>query len=392
MSKRLYFSIFFVLFCLIGSKAISQSAYLFLNQEFNRSLYKSLYNKNFRFHTSVRPYDFQDVRKVLNYDSIYNLLRMKKKMGEKWKQKAWDKLFNDDVVTLYRKDFSLVINPLMDFSYGYDFIEHKNVWTNTRGIEFKGRIGKNFTFYTNFYENQAVFVNYLNDFVLKTYVVPGQGRIHILIDSTGEHPYLNGKSFDYSSVSGYVSANAGKHFTFQLGHGKNFLGDGYRSLLLSDNSFMNAYFKMEVNFWHMKYLVLYNQYLDLHEEIPEMGYARKYSTIHYLSWSISKRVNLSFFDAIIWQATDTLGNYRGFDWQYLNPIIFLRPVEFSIGSPDNAQLGLNLSVIAGKHNVFYGQLLIDEFHIHEIISGDGFWGNKIGVQAGFKSFNTFNKR
>jgi hypothetical protein len=320
---------------------------------------------------------------------LQSLLRINRRFEKKWKQKAWDKFLNDDVITLYRKNFSLVVNPLMDFSYGHDFSENKNVWVNTRGLEFKGNIGKSITFYTNFYENQAIFVNYIDRFVRTHMVVPGQGRIHILLDSTGEHLYLDGKSFDYSSATGYISAQAGKYFSFQLGHGKNFIGDGYRSLLLSDNSFANAYFKMTVNVWHIKYMVLYNQYLDLGEDIPEIGYARKYSTIHYLDWAISKRVNLGLFDAVIWQATDTLGNYRGFDWQYLNPVIFLRSTEFSLGSPDNALLGFNLSVIVGKHNVFYGQLLIDEFHIHEVFSGDGFWANKQAFQLGFKTFEAF---
>ena len=78
-------------------------------------------------------------------------------------------------------------------------------------------------------------------------------------------------------------------------------------------------------------------------KLMKLVLVRKYTTTHYLSWAISKRVNLSFFDAIVWSATDSAGNYRGFDAQYLNPIIFMRPVEFSIGSPDNALMGLNLS-------------------------------------------------
>ncbi len=379
----------FVSLFAFGISGFSQSEYLFLNQEYNRNLQKALYSNHLFFHTSIRPYDIGEIDSVVNYDSIQTLLRMNKTYEKKWKQKAWDKFFNDDVITLYRKDFALVVNPLMDFSIGHDFAEKKNTWVNTRGLEVKSRIGKAVTLYANFYENQAIFVNYIDTFVRQNKVVPGQGRLHVYIDSTGEHLYLDGKSYDYSSATGYISVRAGKYFNFQLGHGKNFLGDGYRSLLLSDNSFANAYLKMTLNIWHIKYMVLYNQYLDLHEEIPEIGYARKYSTVHYLDWAVSKRVNIGLFDAVIWQATDTLGNYRGFDWQYLNPIIFLRSVEFSIGSPDNALLGLNLSVIAGKHNVFYGQLLIDEFHIHEIFSGDGFWANKIAFQLGFKTFDPF---
>jgi hypothetical protein len=189
----------------------------------------------------------------------------------------------------------------MEFSFGKDFVDNKKIWVNTRGIEIFGNIEKNITYYTSFYENQAVFTKYVDDWIRKNRVVPGQGIPRNFGDG----------GFDYSNVTGYLNFNAGKYFVFQFGHGKNFIGDGYRSLLLSDVSFPNAFLKVVLNVWHIKYMVLYNQYIDIRSNIPEIGYPRKYSTVHYLSWTISKRVNLSLFDAIVWQATDTLGNYRG---------------------------------------------------------------------------------
>ena len=368
-------------FVLITSALFAQRVYLPLNTDFNRNLQKALYSNTLRFHTSIRPYYRPEVAAAVHYDSISNLLWWDKKKApdKKWKQKAWDKFLNDDVITFRTKYFDLTVNPLMDFSVGKDAANGKTTWTNTRGIEFMGRIGNSVTFYTNFYENQAVFPDYVDGYIRTNHVVPGQGI---------PRNFGNG-GFDYSNVTGYINVQAGKHFTFRLGHGKNFLGDGYRSLLLSDVAFPNAYLSMVVNVWHIKYMVLYNQYIDIRSNIPEIGYPRKYSTVHYLSWAISKRVNLSFFDAVVWQATDTLGNYRGFDIQYLNPVIFLRPVEFSVGSPDNAMLGLNLNVIVGKHNVFYGQLLIDEFTLHEVLAGNGYWANKQAFQIGFKTYDPF---
>ncbi len=340
-----------------------------------------LYSNKIRFHTSIRPLYLPEVCQAVPVDSINNLLRMTKNKpsGKKWKQKAWDKLFNDDVITLRTKNFDLLVNPLMNFAIGFDSERGGKTWTNTRGFEAMGRIGKGFTFYSSFYENQALFPQYADQYIRKKHVVPGQGIPRNFGDG----------GFDYSNVTGYINYQAGRFFTFQLGQGRNFLGDGYRSLLLSDVPFPNFYTKLVFNVWHLKYMILYNQYIDIRSNIPEIGYPRKYSTVHYLSWAVSKRVNLSFFDAIVWQATDTLGNYRGFDWQYLNPVIFLRPVEFSIGSPDNALLGLNLSVIAGKHNVFYGQILLDEFTLHEVLAGNGYWANKQAFQIGFKTYNPF---
>lgn len=340
----------------------------------------AVYSSSYRFHSSIRPYYIPELRQVTNYDSITKIYWLQKEFNKKWKQKTWDKVFNDDVATLRRKDFELVANPLMNFALGKEMVEGKSTWTNTRGIEIKGRIGDNVTFYTNFHENQAVFPEYLGTYIRKNSIIPGQGMYKLFGDD----------GFDYAAATGYVSLRAGKYFNFQLGHGKNFYGDGYRSLLLSDNSFNNLFFKLTTNVWHIKYEVLYNQYIDIRDRASyDIGYNRKYTTTHYLSWAISKRVNLSFFDAIIWQATDRAGNYRGFDLQYLNPIIFMRPVEFSVGSPDNAMLGLNLSVIVGNHNVIYGQLALDEFTLKEVTAGNGYWANKQAFQLGFKTYDPF---
>ncbi len=380
-----------IIFIISGVSLVSQPLYLPLNQDYNRSLQKQLYSNKTHFHTSIRPYLILDIQKAgINYDSIQRLQRVDRTFTKKWKQKTWDKLLNNDVATFIRDDYAIIANPLMNFEVGSSstvnetndplspFSETKGVWTNTRGIELKGWIGKNVGFYTNFYENQAKFPEYVDSYIRKNNVIPGQGMVHTRLDNGG---------FDFSSASGYLTYQANKYFNFQFGHGRNFYGDGYRSLLLSDNSFNNLFFKATVDFWHIKYQVLYNQYIDIRDNKPEIGYARKYTTTHYLSWAVSKRVNISFFDAIIWSASDSTGNYRGFDLQYLNPIIFMRPVEFSIGSPDNAMMGLNLSVIVGRHNVFYGQLILDEFKFSEVTAGNGWWGNKQGFQLGFKTYD-----
>jgi len=375
--RRIVYIVFFCFFFV--HQAFAQSPYFPLNQNDNLNFQKALYSPSIYFHTSIRPYSLSEVKAAVNYDSTASLLKIKDRFTGKFRQKVWNKLFNDDVIRFHRKDFTLIVNPLMNFSVGKDFSVSKTTWVNTRGIEVKGNIGKNITFYTNFYENQAVFPGYVDSYIRKNHVVPGQG----IPRSFGEG------GFDYSNVTGYINMQAGKYFSFQFGHGKNFYGDGYRSLLLSDNSFNNLYLKATLNVWHLKYQVLYNQYIDIRENIPDYGYARKYSTVQYLSWTVSKRINISFFEAVVWKNIDSTGRYRGFDVQYLNPIIFLRPVEFSVGSPDNALMGLNASVIVGKHSVFYGQLLLDEFTLHEVLAGTGYWANKQGFQLGFKSFDVF---
>ncbi len=128
--------------------------------------------------------------------------------------------------------------------------------------------------------------------------------------------------------------------------------------------------------------------MDVRSNDPVLGYPKKYSVMHYLSWAATKRLTISLFDAVVWAAQDSSG-YRGFDWSYLNPIIFLRPAEFSIGSAGNALLGMGASYIVGRHTVLYGQFMLDEFKFDEVRSGSGWWANKWSYQLGVKSFDVF---
>ena len=59
-------------------------------------------------------------------------------------------------------------------------------------------------------------------------------------------------------ANGHVSYQTSKHFNFQFGHGKHFIGDGYRSMLLSDNSFNYPYLKITTDVWKVSYVNLYS--------------------------------------------------------------------------------------------------------------------------------------
>ena len=75
--------------------------------------------------------------------------------------------------------------------------------------------------------------------------------------------------------------------------------------------------------------------------------------------------------------------------QYMNPIIFYRSVEQQIGSGDNAILGADFKANFLKHFSAYGQLVLDEFKISEVMSKEGWWGNKQAYQLGLKYIDAF---
>lgn len=290
------------------------------------------------------------------------------------------KLFYEHLINIRNPDYSITIDFLPDVLAGYEK-DKEFTWLNTRGFEIQGHVTRKFAFQTAFYENQADLPSYLDTFVTRNKIIPGQGF---------GRGY--GKSaWDFAYSTAYMSWSPNSYINLQLGQGKNFIGDGYRSLLLSDAAFPYPFLKMTADVWKFRYQVLYAQFIDM--QAPKLsfysGYRRKYGTFHSLDWSISPRLNLGLFEAVVWQDADSAGK-RGFDLAYVNPIIFLRPVEFGIGSPDNALVGLNIKWKAFPKTFLYGQFLLDEFKAKELKAGKGWWANKFGGQLGVSSTSLFS--
>jgi len=193
----------------------------------------------------------------------------------------------------------------------------------------------------------------------------------------------------YENWNASVSYSPNKFINVQLGKGKNFWGYGYRSLFLSDNASNYPFAKFTTTFWRIKYISMVAQLKDIRGAYGNAAnYINKYATFHLLSWNITKRLNINIFESVVWQAKDTLQN-RQLDINYLNPVIFFRPVEYSLGSSDNSILGLGVQFKLNSNMSVYGQGLLDEFVLAQIKADSGWWANKYALQIGFKAFEPF---
>ncbi len=112
--------------------------------------------------------------------------------------------------------------------------------------------------------------------------------------------------------------------------------------------------------------------------------ARKYAAMHHLSMNVTRWLNIGVFEGVVFARRDH------FDFQYLNPIIFYRHIEGSVGSPDNALAGIDFKANIAHKAQFYGQFLLDEFILSEVKNKPTSWVNKWGVQLGIKYLDAFN--
>jgi hypothetical protein len=335
----------------------------------------SLYRLSDTFFTDIRPFIPQEVASRLD-TSQYKMVSSRSNFTEKWLGR---KLFNEDLIGIKGDGFNLFINPIVDFSFGKDNNwQTQTPFVNTRGLRLTGNITPKFYYETEFYENQALFPRYVHDFIQYRKVIPGLGITK---------NFTKQENYDFSYARGSIAYQPNKFFNFRLGNGKHFWGDGYRSLLLSDNAPSYPYFQIMTTFWKIRYVNVWAQMLDNTRIGYDGTYARKYVSSHFLSYNITKRLNIGIFESAIYG--DSIGT-RGLDVNYLNPIIFFRPVEYSLNSDaGNIVLGLNLKFKLTDKQSLYGQFLLDDINTQEIKRAPGYWGLKYGYQLGLKSFHTF---
>jgi len=126
---------------------------------------------------------------------------------------------------------------------------------------------------------------------------------------------------------------------------------------------------------------------DVRPDVTVDGaYATKYMASHYLSYNVSKRINIGFFENVVWAKSEN----RGFDASFANPIIFYRAVEFNSSSKSgNAVLGATAKYKFTNQINFYAQFIIDEFAISDVKAREKSWRNKSGYQIGVKYYDAF---
>jgi len=330
-------------------------------------------------HTASKPFLYSEVNPYYNF-------REKNKALE-YDVDSWlgRKFFNEHMVRLQAKDYWLVADVAADLQVGKDFdADFNSTYNNTRAAVIQGGIGEQLNFYTAIYETQARFAQYFNNYAES---IRPDGGNPAIIPARGVAKEF-GEDYDIPVAEGYLSFTPSEHFNLQFGHGKNFIGDGYRSLLLSDVGSNYPYFKLNTNFWKLKYTNTWMSMRDVRPAVTESGSFRtKYVANHYLSYNVTKRLNIGFFESVIWEND----NDRGFDLNYLNPVIFYRAIEFATGSRGgNALIGLAYKYKWSNHFNTYGQLMIDEFSSQDILGGEQSYKNKLGYQLGVKYFNAFN--
>lgn len=353
--------------CLAGN---AQQGYQYISRDYNRDLLQHINSPASKLHGQIQPFLNADLVEELHPDSLHsdtaglNLLGKsmpvtRRPLAGQWRWR---------------------VQPFVNALAGMD---HNDV--NTRGTFETGigagvgaDVGAKFSFYADFFVNYGRYPTFVQQYMDSLSAATGKGFAR-----------WDGGAFSNYDYNAYLSYSPLKPFNIQAGVGKQFWGDGMRSLFLSDQATSYPFLKITTTIWNIKYVNLFNVMYDIRGASGDYSdFALKYSTMHYLSYNVSRRVNISLWESVIWQNRDN-GNFRGFDINYLNPIIFYRPVEFAQGSSDRVTIGTSFSVKVGGNTKIFGQIALDEFLLDSLLAGNGWFGNKHAAQVGFKSYDCF---
>ena len=344
----------------------------FMNRDMNEAIdYWHISRPQKNFHASFRPFLYASLTAASDSVVPFRFYGFKnafliQRLGVHPKNKTWT---------------ALQYQPLAEVEAGWDGYSKRLLTSSSAGLQMRANFNDNVTVCGTARGGRAWLPYFLDTVVKYNKVLPGIGQAY----------GSSRAGYAWSDFTGYVSwaPNHSKVFNIQAGRDRHFIGDGYRSVLLSDYAPAYWYYRMSARFWRMQYSVWYSWLKDIEQAAGiKNNYRNKYGTFHYLSYNITDNFNVSVFENVVWRGTDT-GQVRSFDVNYLSPVVFFRPIEYANGSSDNSFMGLNTSLILFKQLKIYGQLGVDEFNLKYIRARNGWWANKQAWQLGAKYINAF---
>ncbi len=351
------------LFLLFSLGLHAQSGLIQLNEDFYNRIENSDLKDGVNTFTCLKPFVKNDFK--FEVDSVLYLQPRDAKIIERLKHPVWWQILRTRSWINYSKgSFRIEANPRLNFTKS---THAKDVFLaqNTRGFDIKGSIGKELSFGTGFSENQAFFPDYYKSRIKNRNSIPGGGRKKVF--KTG--------GYDFSEVYAYVSFSPAKFLNMQLGQGKQFIGDGYRSLVQSYNSGNMPYVKIATTFGKFRYSNIIQAFQNppISDGTSEIE-KRRYNAIHTLSFLIGKKLEISLIESILFphkKANDYFPNINLY-----NPIIGYRTIQYGYDSRQNILSALNIRFDVLQSLRLYSQLVYNG-------------AQKYGFQLGVKSYRIF---
>ena len=294
--------------------------------------------------------------------------------------KLENKIFENSLLDIVQDDIHITADPLFNFTLGPENNDlDYRYYSNVRGFRISGDLSDNFSFETRFYENQFFYPLYLQE---KSKQRANSNGIEGIAYGIGRAKSFKGNGHDASLANGYLSYSPISEINFQIGHGRHFFGDGYRSLLISDYAPDYPYICGQYFLFDKKILYKHvTSWMKNLERIPvsstpEALFIPKSTSFNQLSYSPNKRFSISLFEGGVYKSFDSQKGVISPDLSFFLPIMGTKAID--LDTINNIIYGFNWSF-----------KFLDNFKIYnQIAFKSGNFSN--GFQLGLKWINPLN--
>ena len=173
----------------------------------------SVFPASIQLHTSVKPYSLSQKQQAA-------LVRFNRK----------SRLFSGD------------LNPLIDLNYRY-FNDQQ--FRSGAGIALESNFQKKWHY--------------------RASIIGGIGSGDSTFQTNSSVVDGNPKKYSYLDAKGRITYMPNEIFNFQVGIDHNFIGEGNRSMFLSDYGKVYPFGQIKANFWRLEYTILYQFFKQLNE-------------------------------------------------------------------------------------------------------------------------------
>lgn len=313
-----------------------------------------------------------------SFQSEYeNLIGPENSLLRPTRQDAWLNTFYPypgQMIFVRKKDFFLAANPILHWKYGRQRDGHHTIFENRKGVLLRMGIEGKFFIDTKIEDLQFAHPFHIARYTNTYGSSPGFTSYSHYQSSVA--PALRGR--DVINGAAHLTVPIGKYAFTRFGYGREFVGNGIQSLLLSDFAGNYLNLKLNLQIWKLRYrYMLAEVSAKSSRQLPgDQLLPKKFVATHFLQFRLWDQAHLGFFESVVFNREQHL------EWHYLMPVIFFRTVERAIGSPDNILLGLDFKMNLFRRMSIYSQFVLDEFKSSELFGGNHWWANKWGFQLG----------
>ena len=328
-------------------------------------------------------------------ESDYNLLGLINDSSKQY-YSITETLFKKHVFEVKGDNYYITISPAVMLSKGSDLKEYSNgddtvrrkLFKNMRGVHAEGDIFDNFSFATSFYENQS-----RNPIYERTYyssvgeLYPTTGNVYqtqnAVMPGAGRTKPFKIDAFDYAFAIGYLSYAPRANLKITAGNNTQFIGDGHRSLLLSDNSCFAPYLrlvwkpvkKFQVTYYRARLMNLLRKPTS---SSAENYYESKGYSVNYFTYFPNDKISISLFEGSLWNRGDSLISKSSHPLYY-NPIPLVSGLALKGKNEVVSLLGVNYSHQLFDNHRIYSQVAMNDLDI-----------KKVAFQFGYRGYDFFN--